>query len=54
MFSDCRLPKVPLPQSSLVIGFQSKPEDIQYYRVTGRGTGVSDRTEVVLQSTYHR
>ena len=49
-----QLPKVPLPQSSLVLGFQSKPEDIQYYRVTGRGTGVSDRTEVVLQSTYHR
>jgi len=49
-----QLPKVPLPQSSLVLGFQSKPEDVQYYRVTARGTGVSDRTEVVLQSTYHR
>jgi type IV pilus assembly protein PilX len=49
-----KLPKVPLPQSSLVVGFQSKPKDVQYYRVSARATGESGRAEVVLQSTYHR
>jgi type IV pilus assembly protein PilX len=49
-----RMPKVPLPKSSLVQGFQSKPKDIQYFRVSGRGTGSSGQAEVVLQSTYHR
>lgn len=49
-----RLPKVPLPKSSLVLGYQSKPKDVQYFRVSGRGIGVSGRAEVVLQSTYHR
>lgn len=49
-----KLPKVPLPQSSLVVGFQSKPRDVQYYRVSARATGTTGRTEVVLQSTYHR
>lgn len=49
-----RLPKIPLPASSLVIGFQSKPKDVQYFRVSGRATGVSGRAEVIIQSTYHR
>lgn len=49
-----RLPKVPLPNSSLVVGFQSTPKDVQYYRVSGRGVGVSGKAEVVLQSVYHR
>ncbi len=49
-----RLPKIPLPKSSLVVGFQSKPKDIQYYRVTGKGFGSSGKAEVVLQSVYHR
>lgn len=49
-----RMPKVPLPKSSLVQGFQSKPKDIQYFRVSGRGTGSSGQAEVVLQSTFHR
>ena len=49
-----KLPKVPLTDSSLVVGFQSAPGDVQYYRVSARGTGVSGKAEVVLQSTYHR
>jgi type IV pilus assembly protein PilX len=49
-----KLPKVPLPNSSQVVGFQSTPNDVQYYRVTGRGVGVSEKAEVILQSTYHR
>ena len=49
-----RLPKVPLPTSSLVVGFQGKAKDVQYFRVTGKGTGSGGRAEVILQSTYHR
>lgn len=49
-----KLPKVPLPKSSLVVGFQGKPKDVQYYRLSARGTGSSGRAEVILQSTYHR
>jgi len=49
-----KMPKVPLPKSSLVQGFQSKPKDIQYFRVSGRATGSSGQAEVILQSTYHR
>ena len=49
-----RLPKVPLPKSSLVLGYQSKPKDVQYFRISGRGFGSSGKAEVVLQSTYHR
>jgi type IV pilus assembly protein PilX len=49
-----KVPKVPLPRSSLVVGFQSKPKDVQYYRISGLGTGPSGKAEVVLQTTYHR
>lgn len=49
-----RLPKIPLPNSSLVVGFQSVPKDVQYYRVSARGVGTSGKAEVVLQSVYHR
>jgi len=49
-----KLPKVPLPDSSLVVGFQGKAKDVQYYRVSGKGTGSGGRAEVILQSTYHR
>jgi type IV pilus assembly protein PilX len=49
-----KLPKIPLPNSSLVVGFQSAPVDIQYYRVSARGVGISNKAEVVLQSVYHR
>jgi len=49
-----KVPKVPLPKSSLVQGFQSKPKDIQYFRVSGRATGSSGQAEVILQTTYHR
>jgi type IV pilus assembly protein PilX len=49
-----KLPKVPLPKSSLVVGFQGKPKDVQYYRISARGSGSSGRAEVILQSTYHR
>ena len=48
-----KLPKVPLPKSSLVVG-PSKPKDIQYYRISGRGVGSGGKAEVILQSTYHR
>ncbi|MCB1926124.1 MAG: pilus assembly protein PilX [Gammaproteobacteria bacterium] len=47
-----KLPKVPLPKSSIVV--TSKPKDIQYYRVTAKGTGVSGKAAVILQSVYHR
>jgi len=49
-----KLPKVPLPTSSLVVGFQGKATDVQYYRVSGKGLGSGGRAEVILQSTYHR
>ena len=49
-----KLPKVPLPDSSLVVGFQGQPTDVQYYRISGKGTGSGGRAEVILQSTYHR
>ena len=49
-----RVPKVPLANSSLVVGFQGKSKDVQYYRVTGKGTGSGGRAEVILQSTFHR
>jgi Tfp pilus assembly protein PilX len=49
-----RLPKVPLSNSSLVVGFQGASKDVQYYRITGKGTGSGGRAEVILQSTYHR
>lgn len=49
-----RLSEFPLPKSSLVTGFQQQPPNIRFYRVTARGTGFTDRSEVVLQSSYFR
>jgi type IV pilus assembly protein PilX len=49
-----RVPKVPLSNSSLVVGFQGASKDVQYYRITGKGTGSGGRAEVILQSTFHR
>lgn len=49
-----RLPRVPLPKSSLVVGYQNKPKDVQYYRISARANGSTSRAEVILQATYHR
>jgi type IV pilus assembly protein PilX len=49
-----RLPEAPLPNSSLVKGFQAPVRELQYYRVTARGVGTSGKAAVVLQSTYRR
>jgi len=49
-----RVPKVPLPKSSMVAGFQGAPKDIQYYRISARATGSGGQAEVILQSTFHR
>jgi Tfp pilus assembly protein PilX len=38
--------------SDLAIGTQDQPRKVHYYRVTAKGYGVTDNTEVVLQSTY--
>ena len=47
-----RLPEIPLPDSSIVQGFQEKPPVLQYYRVTAKGFGVTPSTESILQSTF--
>ena len=49
-----RLPEISLPGSDLTIGFPDEAPRIQFYRVTGRGAGISPNTEVILQSTYFR
>jgi len=49
-----QLPEVDLPGSDLVVGFQDKPPPVQFYRVTGKGYGISPNSEVILQSTYFR
>ena len=48
------LPEIALPASDLTIGFQDQAPRVRYYRVTGKGTGVSPNAEVILQSTYFR
>jgi len=49
-----QLPEIELPASDLTVGFQDTTPRVQYYRVTGRGTGISPNSEVILQSTYFR
>jgi len=49
-----QLPEIELPASDLTVGFQDTTPLVQYYRVTGVGTGISPNSEVILQSTYFR
>lgn len=49
-----QLPEIALPASDLTIGFQDQAPRVRYYRVTGKGTGISPNAEVILQSTYFR
>ena len=49
-----QLPEIALPGSDLVVGFQDQAPRVQYYRVTGKGHGISPNSEVILQSTYFR
>ena len=49
-----QLPKIDLPGSDLTVGFQDTPPPVQFYRVTGKGYGISPNSEVILQSTYFR
>lgn len=49
-----RLPEIDLPASDLTVGFQDQAPRVRYYRVTGKGYGISPHSEVVLQSTYFR
>jgi type IV pilus assembly protein PilX len=49
-----RLPPIALPASDLTVGFQSTTPEVQYYRVTGKGYGISPNSEAILQSTYFR
>ena len=49
-----QLPEIDLPGSDLVVGFQDKAPPVQFYRVTGKGYGISPNSEVILQSTYFR
>jgi type IV pilus assembly protein PilX len=49
-----QLPEIELPASDLTVGFQDQAPRVRYYRVTGKGYGVSPNTEVILQSTYFR
>ena len=49
-----QLPEIALPASDLTVGFQDQAPRVRYYRVTGKGTGISPTAEVILQSTYFR
>jgi type IV pilus assembly protein PilX len=49
-----KLPEIILPGSDLTVGFQDAPPPVQFYRVTGKGYGISPNSEVILQSTYFR
>ena len=49
-----KLPEIQLPASDLTVGFQTSTPTVQYYRVTGKGYGISPNSEVILQSTYFR
>lgn len=49
-----QLPEIELPASDLTVGFQDQAPQVQFYRVTGKGFGISSDSEVILQSTYFR
>jgi type IV pilus assembly protein PilX len=49
-----QLPEIELPASDLTVGFQNTTPRVQYYRITGRGSGISPTSEVIVQSTYFR
>ena len=49
-----KLPEIELPASDLTVGFQNATPRVQYYRVTGKGYGISPNSEVIVQSTYFR
>ena len=49
-----QLPEIELPASDLTVGFQDQAPRVRYYRVTGKGHGISPNSEVILQSTYFR
>lgn len=49
-----KLPEIELPASDLTVGFQDTTPRVQFYRVTGKGYGISPNSEVILQSTYFR
>lgn len=49
-----KLPAIALPGSDLVVGFPDTAPPVQFYRVTGKGYGISPNSEVILQSTYFR
>jgi len=49
-----QLPEIELPESDLTQGFQDTTPRVQFYRVTGKGYGISPNAEVILQSTYFR
>ena len=49
-----KLPEIALPGSDLTVGFQDTAPPVQFYRVTGKGYGISPNSEVILQSTYFR
>jgi type IV pilus assembly protein PilX len=47
-----KLPETLMGNSDLTIGTQNQPPKVHYYRVTAKGYGVTDNSEVILQSTY--
>lgn len=47
-----KLPAIAMSGSNLAIGTQDQPPKVHYYRVTAKGYGISQNTEVILQSTY--
>ena len=49
-----QLPEIELPASDLTLGYQDRAPRVRYYRVTGKGFGISPSSEVILQSTYFR
>ncbi|MGB5564141.1 MAG: PilX N-terminal domain-containing pilus assembly protein [Sedimenticolaceae bacterium] len=47
-----RLPPIPAPNSSLVVGFPETAPTVQYFRITTKGFGLTPASEVILQSTF--